>query len=1685
MAGEAGPFTPAFTAAAIDVAACRQLVDGESQPVDPAAMLKALGLGPGGENWEEGKWTVRSPHPGQETGFAYLVVLKQAVAVGTLVVEPADAGADKRSRTGGELFWLKPTVSGVPDPADATQWQAAAFAPAQPFLRFAVLPPGTTARAFLYRDRRSRDDCQLGYWRCYRERLGDLTPLATVSSAATADPAHAGELARGGSWRGRALDRKPAYVVLAWDRPIAPTGVFSYSNASRLRFEAYAGPDQVPPAVAPEESWRPLSAAPVEEHRHVFPDWAYSFRWFALTETRTRAIRVRIDAIDGGGSEPWISGFAVLAALGGAEAPKAEVRDDRPPLRIPVTLDQAGEGAAAVEGPDGTRVRNLFAMRPMERGAQELAWDLRDEQGAWVAPGRYTVKFISAPPLELRYELTPYPNVDQLWRDRSPWLTSHNGHDGWLSDHTQMWCCATSGDRLWFGAPMAEAGVCLIECGLDGEKQWGRHDFGAWTGVNDLAADDQALYVQAGNGIHRLDQRTRESKPVITFGGEGKSWQYRVMAARAGKVAVTFGGAEGDAFSFDCRTDTASCRPTPANEGTYTRLLRLWSTPPGGSDFELGGQSTGNGRCYLESTNEPADTQYWMLAFQKPTALGGVALPVPAGMRIDFSVLKPGAAYPPALDDEAAWSAFPQQPGKPGWTVLAAPADTVTRALRLRFHAVAKPGEKPSAFGEHAPWFARLEGMKLLRRRFADVATSAQVRVGSGAIDALGAWDAKRSEPIAPDKPGVYVMQWPKPVTLRGLAFQEIDGARTEIDVWQGPLPGEAPLSGEALGEHATASGWRKVADYRQRRRRADYQGEVDLFARYLDGYVDFGKDLETAAVRLRVVEQWLDNGDDGAACRRAEVPLAHGSHIKSGPYMALDTRACRILGVAALSPLGGDPAGAAAGAGAHLAIYDGTSGALERDLPVALGWHGLAFAPDGRLYAINHAHTAIVRVDTATGATTEVVKDCRPSVMTIGPDGCFYVRQWSDAGPGAIAVYAADGTPLRTIGKPGGLAIGPWDAQRIGDVYRMCVTRDGSLFVVETQNDPRRVTQWRTDGTFVKEILGNTWYGGGGTLDRTDRTRAYFGALEFAIDPATGTSRIRNRMAAGVEGDLTAVRVEGRTYLVTTPLSMGERQDRAVVYLKDEAAGTVRMVGAIGDANNWWATRTAAAIGKLAGDVPRDYVFAWSDLDGDGRIGADEIAFRKKDAAGPAGAGRFDERLGVVAAGRQWELKEILPNGTPVWRERPLPHPAAIYRLESGDFLALHTPFADRQRSENFAVGADGRKRWGYPAHGGVSGLSIAPWAPGVVGNQFAIIGHEHAAKGDLGEFFVTHANTGQWLVWTADGLLAGEILLHRADPRARLLGPSPCPPGTRLDPLSASQEHFHGCFTRTEPDGAYRIVMGFTTMSILAVDGLERFERATATIEVRAEDVQRARAWAAAREQGAATASPLLAMARQCKLPPQIDGVREDREWPGQGVPLREDGKVRFDAAYDAENLYLCWSAVGAGRLANAGGDFHRLFKTGAALDLFLQTDPAADPARTRPAAGDLRLLLSFVAGKPVAVLYQPVAKGAKPEERWRAFTPAGGETAFDRVVQLDDVELAMKGPADQWTVEAAIPLEDLGLVPAKGMRLRMDWGLVVADGLQVKDRIYWSNRIGTGISDEAVEARLEPQLWGFLGF
>jgi len=158
--------------------------------------------------------------------------------------------------------------------------------------------------------------------------------------------------------------------------------------------------------------------------------------------------------------------------------------------------------------------------------------------------------------------------------------------------------------------------------------------------------------------------------------------------------------------------------------------------------------------------------------------------------------------------------------------------------------------------------------------------------------------------------------------------------------------------------------------------------------------------------------------------------------------------------------------------------------------------------------------------------------------------------------------------------------------------------------------------------------------------------------------------------------------------------------------------------------------------------------------------------------------------------------------------------------------------------------------------------------------------------------------------------------------------------------------------------------------------------------------------------------------------------------------------------------------------------------LYKSGGALDLrFGSADSGAKDGRTEPVAGDQRMLVAMVNGQPAVVRYVAKDPTAGPTLKWSAHTEAGGDVSFDRVEQVAGVGVEVQGETD-YDVSLTIPFRVLGIKPAPGMRIRMDWGVIVSDtGSEVRTRQYWADITATGVADAVVEARLFPNLWGHI--
>lgn len=1624
---------------------------------------------------------IATPDKAAATAFHYRLAFKQPVELGAFTVE-IDRGE------GGVVAFraLKADAAYPGHPDRESDWETLATTTSTN--RHDVpLPVGFAARALLVTQTGAATAPTLRRWQLYPKRLLNIAPYAVAQGDSGPFATDPNSVLQGGTWRNTGPDREgkystppvssvhPSWFTLVWDTPQSLVAARLQANIDELLLYAFVGDDRVNPAVAPDSDWQRIRFETRGKEKSttetvtsvVFPAIRSRALKLIILETHPRERRA-----------VQIREFAAFTDLADRPMPAPPSRRELPlPVSIPYRLPSGSaadqtEAAMVIEDSQGRRVRNLFAQVSRKTGENSEPWDLRDENGELVSPGTYRWKTISAPPLELHYRLTPYPNVEEHSPESSPWWTGAP-QSGWLSNHGNQSSVCVIGDRVYQGAGGTEGGHALIETDFQGAKKWGTSEPAA-----NLFTDGRTLFIRQDDSVFRFDAATKTRRLLFKLAATtDRKGAVVGMAAKNNKIYVAFHSPVPylDNAGDTSMVDNDQCVPKlPAtikrsdNYGIPVAPQRDFL-----SLFRLGGHINGDNRAngvMLNSTKGEGRQQHIVLALKANMAIGSLVFPRPEpdhpDVKFRISVLKPSAPYPPQPNMEAHWNEIKLGELAP-WNCVPAPPGTSTRALRLTFH---KPGDaltdaldfdptkaggfdaKPSL--KRDEWFGRIEGLRILRMGLQGLAKDATVRVNSGTIDEdSGEWDAQRTEVLSEKKPAIYALEWDSPRKLRGLAIKEIDGARTEIDVYEGAA-GEIDIS-------ATA-GWRHVATYHQPRRNF-YQPDAsnNAQARYLDGVVDFLRDWETRAVRLRIVSPW-----------REPVGRPEGVRVDRGGR-TIDPARCRVYGVTPVSYVGGEPPVDRL-AVQRMEIYDADTGKREREVPSSITG-AIAFGPSGALFGIRDNAVVTGSIDSQSPFIADLEQ---PRLVTLDGAGRLYVY---DHGPGrrVVRVYDAAGKYTGDIGRPGPQSPGPYDPARFGDLCAISTDAAGdNIWMVYPHEDPRRVMRFKTDGTFLQDYFGGANYGGGGVLDPYDKSRFWFKNMLFKLDWDKGTTRLQalvsmNRDEASVWGGDASFRLswmpikyQERLYLVSAPHSYLPTMAVGSVYLFDEKTATTRLVAALGAAEAFPYVRTVEAQERLGGKPFGAFNFLWSDRNGDGQVQLTEVDFTPR---GPdaANLGPFARDLSVQAGNIRYEVAQWLADGTPVFNAKQLPFPALL-RLNNGDYFR----FGDNGQT-NEVITPQGERVWSYKAQLGMNGLIVPPWSPGVVDLQFGISGHAVATAGDLGEFFVIHANNGQMNLWTADGLLAGHITLHTQDPRARGW-PNKHQRGLRLDGLSLGQEHFHHYFCRTEQDGKYYIVGGSTT--VIEVKGIDRFARASGDFQVTPTMLEQMRTWDAARVRNANFAQPRII---DCPL-----GAVSESSAASALPALPELGKFRI--GHDANHLYLQWTlrTDQMGPFTNGGDDFRRAFKTGACVDFHLGTEVKADPQRTQPAAGDLRVLVTVLRGKPTAILYRPVAPGAAPEQAWSTTTAAGGTTSFDQVAVLKDAVVTVTAQGNDTVVTATLSNRELGFKPVVGMAYPMDWGVLSSrDGNLTTARHYWANAAASGTTDEPTEARLTPHLWGFV--
>jgi sugar lactone lactonase YvrE len=806
------------------------------------------------------------------------------------------------------------------------------------------------------------------------------------------------------------------------------------------------------------------------------------------------------------------------------------------------------------------------------------------------------------------------------------------------------------------------------------------------------------------------------------------------------------------------------------------------------------------------------------------------------------------------------------------------------------------------------------------------------------------------------------------------------------------------------------------------------------------------------------------------------------------------------------------------------LVLLDTASAAVRKEFDLSTVT-SLAFSTEGKLYGVVGGQVQAIDLATGAAAVVPTPKLEQAGALAVDHDGNLVVV---DLGRDSQAkAFSPQGKLRYTCGKKGGRPIrGAFDEQAMSHMSSVAVDARGHVWVVESWSFPRRVSIWGRDGKLVRDYLGNTGYAGAGCyLHDQDPTLAYCGPMEFQLDKEKRTWKLTRVLWV-------PDRAKGESFMMDTGTnslarrfrSSASGQEHEYMYLHDtgnEGTGHVVLM----DRGRGWQPVAALCLvahisgklshhgdvleepsGEMAGLDPYD-ICLWNDTNRDGRVQRSEcLIFRAQ--PGQRGqhsravfslsngwGGRLGDDLSIYTDGMtRYKPLSYTDDGAPIYgldgrmALSPLPGPDIVPVPGENRLLCLSGGTHDMPGMLAAIDDRSGQVQWSYPnPYNSVHGSHRATMPkPGLIIGPLKTCG---IARVDdtVGSVALIRGNLGQDFLVTTDGLFVGAMFQDCRLPAETLPEKEDSLCGAPLDGMSEGGEPFNGWFGK-QADGKIRLTTGMPRQAamILEINGLasiRRFDGGTIAVAlpaiVEADRENSARAQAAARPKQYTIAS----------LPgtPKIDA--SPAKW--KDVPPLAVGRegspdrANFKLAYDAANLYLLAEVQDLSPWKNAGRDFGRLFKTGDAVDLQLCIHAEAKPHHD-PRSGDLRVLIAPLDGKPAAVLMVPVDKSA-PAAAAKDYTSPVGTRHFDRVEVLTAAQIAVRVTDGRYTVEAAVPLASLGLVPQSGLTLRGDVGFISSDaqGLSNTARTYWANPNTNLVNDEPMEAWLTPDAWGEFQF
>lgn len=234
------------------------------------------------------------------------------------------------------------------------------------------------------------------------------------------------------------------------------------------------------------------------------------------------------------------------------------------------------------------------------------------------------------------------------------------------------------------------------------------------------------------------------------------------------------------------------------------------------------------------------------------------------------------------------------------------------------------------------------------------------------------------------------------------------------------------------------------------------------------------------------------------------------------------------------------------------------------------------------------------------------------------------------------------------------------------------------------------------------------------------------------------------------------------------------------------------------------------------------------------------------------------------------------------------------------------------------------------------------------------------------------------------------------------------------------------------------------------------------------------------------------------QATQPIAVDGDLKEWTLPSADTQVPQVGVIRLDAEEEDFSgqtwlrwtetfLYAAFRIADSSPMKNSGDDPFMAFKSGDTVELFLCTDPQADPNRVEPGPNDYRIIMTALRKEPPIVFaYHPVGTG---EPKYVTHPTGAWRTRMDESALIPDARFALNvnKAGDGYTAEVAIPWSFFPrFAPQPGMRIPFNWALNFSDAAGQKNVMkLWWNGPNTMCTDIPSEMRLNTATWGWAVF